>query len=350
MGSEMCIRDRGEATVDAAVSAEVDTGRRAAVSRSHSATHLVHAGMRKHLGDAAAQAGSLNAPGRLRFDFTSPAGAVPVSVLDEVEDEVNAVLQDDEEVRAFVTTQDEARRIGAMALFGEKYGDQVRVVEIGDYSRELCGGTHVHRSGQLGLVKLLSEASIGSGVRRVEALVGIDAFRYLAREHVLVSQLAEQFKARPEELPERINGVVDRLRQAERELEKVRADAVLSSAGALADAAEDIGGIALVGAAVAGGVSGNDLRALALDVRGRLGARPGVVALFSAADGKVSFVVATTQAARDRGLAAGKLVPTFAPAVGGRGGGKPDLAQGGGADPSGIPAALDALRRALAEA
>jgi alanyl-tRNA synthetase len=340
----------GEATVDAVVSAEVDTGRRGAVSRSHSATHLVHAGMRKHLGDAAAQAGSLNAPGRLRFDFTSPAGAVPVSVLDEVEDEVNAVLQDDEEVRAFVTTQDEARRIGAMALFGEKYGDQVRVVEIGDYSRELCGGTHVHRSGQLGLVKLLSESSIGSGVRRVEALVGIDAFRYLAREHVLVSQLAEQFKARPEELPERIGGVVERLRLAERELEKVRADAVLSSAGALADGADDVGGIAVVAAAVPEGVSGNDLRALASDVRGRLGARPGVVALFSATDGKVSFVVATTSAARDRGLAAGKLVPAFAPAVGGRGGGKPDLAQGGGSDPSGVPAALDALRRAVAAA
>lgn len=340
----------GEATVDAVVSAEVDSGRRGAVSRSHSATHLVHAGMRKHLGDAAAQAGSMNAPGRLRFDFTSPAGAVPVSVLDEVEDEVNAVLQDDEEVRAFVTTQDEARRLGAMALFGEKYGDRVRVVEIGDYSRELCGGTHVHRSGQLGLVKLLSESSIGSGVRRVEALVGIDAFRYLAREHVLVSRLAEQFKARPEELPERIGGVVERLRQAERELEKVRADAVLSSAGALADGAEDVGGVALVAAAVPEGVSGADLRALTADVRGRLGARPGVVALFSTANGKVSFVVATTAAARDRGLAAGKLVPAFATAVGGRGGGKPDLAQGGGADPSGVPAALDALRRALATA
>jgi len=339
----------GEATVDAVVSAEVDTGRRGAVSRSHSATHLVHAGMRKHLGDAAAQAGSLNAPGRLRFDFTSPAGAVPASVLNEVEDEVNAVLQDDEEVRAFVTTPDEARRLGAMALFGEKYGDQVRVVEIGDYSRELCGGTHVHRSGQLGLVKLLSESSIGSGVRRVEALVGIDAFRYLAREHVLVSQLAEQFKARPEELPERIGGVVERLRQAERELEKVRADAVLSSAGALADSAEDVGGTALVAAAVPGGVAPADLRALASDVRGRLGARPGVVALFGADDaGKVSFVVATTAAARDAGLAAGKLVPVFAPAVGGRGGGKPDLAQGGGTDPSGVPAAIDALRRELA--
>jgi alanyl-tRNA synthetase len=337
----------GEARVDAPVQAEVDTGRRGAVSRSHSATHLVHAGMRKHLGDAAAQAGSLNAPGRLRFDFTSPGGAVPASVLTDVEDEVNAVLQNDEEVRWFVTSQDEARKLGALALFGEKYGDKVRIVEIGDYSRELCGGTHVHRSGQLGLVKLLSEASIGSGVRRVEALVGLDAFRYLAKEHVLVSQLAEQFKARPEELPERIGGVVERLRQAERELEKVRADAVLASAGALAQGAEDVDGVALVAVAAPEGVNGNDLRALASDVRGRLGARPGVVALFSADGDKVSFVVATTAAARDRGLAAGKLIPAFAPAVGGRGGGKPDLAQGGGTNPAGIPEAVAALRSAI---
>jgi alanyl-tRNA synthetase len=337
----------GEARVDATVQAEVDTTRRGAVSRSHSATHLVHAGMRKHLGDAAAQAGSLNAPGRLRFDFTSPGGAVPTSVLTDVEDEVNAVLQNDEEVRWFVTSQDEARKLGALALFGEKYGDKVRIVEIGDYSRELCGGTHVHRSGQLGLVKLLSEASIGSGVRRVEALVGLDAFRFLAKEHVLVSQLAEQFKARPEELPERIGGVVERLRQAERELEKVRADAVLSSAGALAEGAEDVDGFALVAVAAPEGVSGNDLRALASDVRGRLGGRPGVVALFSADGDKVSFVVATTAAARDRGLAAGKLIPAFASAVGGRGGGKPDLAQGGGTNPAGIPEAVTALRGAL---
>ncbi|GEL19030.1 alanine--tRNA ligase [Pseudonocardia asaccharolytica] len=342
--------DEGEATVDAVVHAEVDTSRRAAISRSHSATHLVHTGMRRHLGDAAAQAGSLNAPGRLRFDFTSPGGAVPASVLSEVEDEVNAVLTDDHEVRAFVTSQEEARRIGALALFGEKYGDAVRVVEIGDYSRELCGGTHVHRSGQLGLVKLLSEASIGSGVRRVEALVGLDAFRFLAREHVLVSQLAEQFKARPEELPERIGGIVERLRAAERELEKVRADALLASAGSLADAAENVNGIALVAVAAPEGLGGTDLRALATDIRGRLGTRQGVVALFSADGDKVSFVVATTAAARDRGVAAGKLIPAFAPAVGGRGGGKPDLAQGGGGDPSGIPAAIDALRGAVAAA
>jgi alanyl-tRNA synthetase len=337
----------GEARLDAQVYAEVEVARRQAISRSHSATHLVHAGMRRALGDTAAQAGSLNAPGRLRFDFTSPAGAVPDSVLTDVEDEVNAVLLDDHEVRAFTTTLDEARRMGAIALFGERYGDSVRVVEIGDYSRELCGGTHVHRSGQLGLVKLLSESSIGSGVRRVEALVGLDAFRFLAREHVLVSQLSAQFKARPEELPDRIGTVVERLRDAERELEKVRAEAVLSSAGALAEGAENVDGVALVAAAAPDGVPAGDLRTLATDVRGRLGARPGVVALFSAAGDKLSFVVATTEAARGQGLAAGKLVPTFAAAIGGRGGGKAELAQGGGTNPAGVPEAVAALRTAL---
>jgi alanyl-tRNA synthetase len=331
----------GEVTRDAPVSAQIDMERRAAISRSHTATHLVHAGMRKALGDSAAQAGSLNAPGRLRFDFTSPEGAVPATVLADVEDEVNAVLLGDDEVRAFVTSMDEARKLGAIALFGEKYGDAVRIVEVGDYSRELCGGTHVGRAGQLGLVKLLSEGSIGSGVRRVEALVGMDAFRFLAREHVLVNQLAEQFRAQPEELPERIAGVVDRLRAAEKELENVRAREVLASAGALAEGADDVGGIALVASRTPDGVGGGDLRTLASDVRGRLGDRPGVVALFAPDGEKVSFVVATTAAARDRGLAAGDLVKAFAPAVGGRGGGKADLAQGGGS-PTGGPAGMDA--------
>jgi alanyl-tRNA synthetase len=244
----------------------------------------------------------------------------------------------------------DARREGAIAMFGEKYGDAVRVVTIGDYSKELCGGTHVPNSADIGLIKLLSEASIGAGVRRVEALVGLDAFRFLAREHVLVAQLAEQFKARPEELPERIGAIAERLRAAERELEKLRAGAVLSSAGTLADAAEQIGATALVAVQVPDGVSGADLRALATEVRGRLGDRPGVVALFTVDQdsGKVSFVVATTAAARAQGMAAGALVPVFAPAVGGRGGGKPDLAQGGGTEPEGIPAALAALRAELA--
>jgi alanyl-tRNA synthetase len=339
----------GEITLDATVHAEVDKTRRRAVSRSHSATHLVHAGVRRALGTQAAQAGSLNAPGRLRFDFTSPGGAVPVSVLADVEDEVNDVLLNDYDVRAEITTLDEARKQGAIAFFGEKYGDKVRVITIGDYSKELCGGTHVHRSGEIGVVKLLSEASIGAGVRRVEALVGLDAFRFLAREHVLVGQLAEQFKVPAEELPERIGQTVERLRAAEKELEKLRGAQLLSSAGTLADAAEDVGGVALVAVAAPDGIGGNDLRSLASEVRNRLGARPGVVALFSADGAKVSFVVATTSAARDRGLAAGKLVPTFAPAIGGRGGGKPDMAQGGGGNPAGVPDAVGALRRTLAE-
>ncbi|MPZ65015.1 MAG: alanine--tRNA ligase [Pseudonocardiaceae bacterium] len=340
----------GEVVLDAPVSAEVDVTRRQAVARAHSATHLVHSGVRRALGSSAAQAGSLNAPGRLRFDFTSPAGAVPPSVLADVEDEINEVLLRSLDIRADVMTMDDARRAGAIAMFGERYGDAVRVVTIGDYSKELCGGTHVPNSSDIGLVKMLSEASIGSGVRRVEALVGLDAFRFLSREHVLVNQLAEQFKARPEELPDRIGQTVERLRSAERELEALRASAALSSAGALAETAEQVSGTTLVAAAAPEGVSGNDLRALASDVRGRLGERPGVVALFSAdaGAGKVSFVVATTAAARESGLAAGALVPAFAPAVGGRGGGKPDLAQGGGTEPHGVPAAIDALRSELA--
>ena len=340
----------GEIRLDAPVAAEVDVTRRQAVARAHSATHLVHAGIRRTLGTSAAQAGSLNAPGRLRFDFTSPGGAVPPSVLTDVEDEVNEVLLRSLPVTADVMSMQAARRDGAIAMFGEKYGDAVRVVTIGDYSKELCGGTHVHNSADIGLIKLLSEASIGSGVRRVEALVGLDAFRFLAREHVLVAQLAEQFKARPAELPERIGAITERLRAVERELERLRAAAVLSSAGALAQGAEQVGTTALVAAETPEGVSGPDLRALATDVRSRLGERPGVVALFSVdpAASKVSFVVATTAAARQQGLAAGALVPVFGPAVGGRGGGKPDLAQGGGTEPAGIPAAVAALRTELA--
>jgi alanyl-tRNA synthetase len=199
-------------------------------------------------------------------------------------------------------------------------------------------------------VKLLSESSIGSGIRRVEALVGLDAFRYLAREHVLVNQLADTLKARPEELPDRVATVLERVRVAERELERLRAAAVLSSAGELAAAAEDVRGVAVVAARTPDGVGGNDLRALATDIRGRLGPRPGVIALFSATDGKVSFVVATTAAARDRGLGAGALVPAFASAVGGRGGGKPDLAQGGGTDAGGIARASELLRDVIGRA
>ncbi|MEJ2887322.1 alanine--tRNA ligase [Actinomycetospora aeridis] len=340
----------GTVAVDTAADAEVDVSRRTAIARAHTGTHLVHAGVRNALGPAAAQAGSLNAPGRLRFDFTSPSGGIPPALLLEVEDEVNTILQEDRDVDWYVTSMDRARELGAMMLFGEKYGDHVRVVDMGEYSRELCGGTHVARTGELGMVKVITEGSIGSGVRRVEALVGLDAFRYLNREHVLVNQLAEQLKTPSDELPERISGIVERLRAAEKELETIRAREVLSSAGALADGAEDVGGIALVAARTPEGVGGGDLRSLAGDVRGRLQARPGVVALFAPDGEKVSFVVATTEAAREQGLGAGDLVKAFAPAVNGRGGGKPDLAQGGGSGVAGIDDAIAALRAEVARA
>jgi alanyl-tRNA synthetase len=338
----------GEVRPGDLVLAEVDPQRRASVSRSHSATHLLHAGLRRTLGDSAAQAGSLNSPGRLRFDFKTPA-AVPPSVLSDVEDEINEVLLRDLEVRWFVTDQTEAKRIGAIAMFGEKYGERVRVVEIGDYSRELCGGTHVPRSSAIGMVKLLGESSIGAGTRRVEALVGLDAFRYLAREHVLVAQLSEEFKAQPEELPERISGVLDRLKTAERELDKLRAAAVLSSAASLAASAEQVGSVQFVAAEAPAGVSGNDLRALALDVRARLRAGdPAAVLLASPNDsGGVAFVAAVNDAGQSGGLNAGELVRAFAPVIGARGGGKPDLAQGAGGDRGKLADAFDAVRAHL---
>jgi alanyl-tRNA synthetase len=321
----------GEIVVGAAVHAEIDVERRRAISRSHTATHLVHRAFRGALGESAAQAGSENAPGRFRFDFTA-LGSVPSSVLSGAEEEVNQVLVNDLEVRAFHTSIDEARAMGALALFGEKYGDQVRVVEVGDYSRELCGGTHVARSGNLGLVKILGESSIGSGVRRVEALVGIDAFKFLARESVLVSQLSEQLKARPEELPERISGVVSRLRDAERELERFRSAQLLGGAAEVAGTAEDVGGAALVAHRVPDGIPADGIRKVALDIRGRLAAdRPAVVAAIGVTDGRPTVVVAVNDAGRARGLRAGALVLAAAGALGGRGGGKDDVAQGGGA-------------------
>jgi alanyl-tRNA synthetase len=321
----------GEVVVGAPAEAEIDIARRRAISRSHTATHMVHRAFRGALGESAAQAGSENSPGRMRFDFTA-SGAVPPSVLRDVEDEVNQVLIDDLAVRAFVTPIDEARSMGAIALFGEKYGDEVRVVEVGDYSRELCGGTHVAHSGQLGLIKILGESSIGTGVRRVEALVGTDAFRYLARESVLVSQLTEQLKTRRDDLPDRVAGLVSRLRDAERDLERLRSEQVLGAAAGLAASAEDAGQVAFVAHQVPDGTTADGIRKLALDVRGRLPAqRPAVVLIAGVPADRPAIVAAVNEAARGLGLAAGALVRAAAGALGGGGGGRDDIAQGGGA-------------------
>ena len=337
----------GEVTPGLEAHSLVDLERRLSISRAHTATHMVHKAFREALGETATQAGSENAPGRFRFDF-SATGSVPESVMADVEARVNDVILDDLAVQAEIMSQAEAVRSGAMALFGEKYGDQVRVVSVGDWARELCGGTHAGSSGKLGVIKLLGESSIGSGVRRVEALVGADAYRFLAREHVLVAQLSEALKARPEELPERVNDIVERLRAAEKELEKVRVGQLLARAGELAAGAEQVGGVALV-ATAAPGAGGGDVRTLALDVRGRLAAgQPGVVVVIGDADGKVSVVAAVNDEARARGVSANELVRAVGPLVGGKGGGKDDVAQGGGTDASRIDEALALVRTEVA--
>jgi alanyl-tRNA synthetase len=330
----------GEVTTGLQAQALVDVARRKSISRAHTATHMVHKAFREALGDTATQAGSENAPGRFRFDF-SATGAVPHSVLGDVEARVNDLVLADLGVEAELMSQQEARSAGALALFGEKYGDVVRVVSVGDWARELCGGTHALRSGQLGVVKLLGESSIGSGVRRVEALVGSDAYRFLAREHVLVAQLTELLKVRPQDLPERVGDLVERLRLAEKEIAKVRVDALLSRAGELATGARDVFGVQYVGT-VAEGAGGADVRTLALDIRGRMGSdRPAVVTVVGTGDGKPTVVVALNQMAQDWRLDAGALVKVAAAALGGNGGGKADVAQGGGTDPA---AAGDAVR------
>jgi alanyl-tRNA synthetase len=216
----------GEVRAGDGAIAQVDVERRRSISRAHTATHMVHKAFREALGETATQAGSENAPGRFRFDFAA-AAAVPESVLSDVEARVNDLILDDLGVRAEVMTQEQARTSGAMALFGEKYGDAVRVVSVGEWARELCGGTHAGRSGQLGVITLLGESSIGAGVRRVEALVGADAYRFFAREHILVSQLTRSLKVRPEELPTRVHTLVEQLRAAEKEIDRVRLDALL---------------------------------------------------------------------------------------------------------------------------
>ncbi|GAB4078274.1 alanine--tRNA ligase [Nostocoides australiense] len=330
--------------------AEVDIARRRSISRAHTATHMVHKAIREALGDTATQAGSENSPGRFRFDFNA-SSAVPASVLRDVEARVNQVLLDDLAVRADVMTQAQARESGAMALFGEKYGDAVRVISVGDWARELCGGTHAERTSQLGLVTLLGESSIGSGVRRVEALVGTDAYSFLARERAIVGQLTELMKGRPEELPERVHGLMGKLKDAERELDKLRKESLAAAGAGLTASARDVGGVTFLGHDAGSDAAADDVRTMALDLRGRLGNdRPAVVAVTGSGGGRPVIVVATNEAARGAGHKAGALVRVAAGVLGGGGGGKDDIAQGGGQDPSRTGDALAAVEASLGSA
>ena len=325
--------------------ASIDIARRDAISRAHTATHMVHKAFREVLGETATQAGSENSPGRFRFDFPSTS-AVPDSVINEVESRVNTLLLDNLEVTAQTMSQAQAKEIGAMALFGEKYGDQVRVVSVGDWARELCGGTHVARSGQLGVVKLLSESSIGAGVRRVEALVGVDAYKFLAREHILLNSLTTIIKgARVDELPERISELINKIRDIEKELGTVRSAAAFAQVDNIAKTSTVVNGISTTVAILTDGIAGDDLRKIALELRAK--ASNSVVALISVNDGKPVLVVAASDAARAQGIKAGALVKVGSAILGGGGGGKDDFAQGGGTDASQSERALSAITSAL---
>jgi len=337
--------ESGEFVEGDTVVAAVDPKWRHGATQGHSGTHMVHAALRQVLGPNAVQAGSLNRPGYLRFDFNWQ-GSLSDEQRTQIEEVTNEAVEADFAVNTFHTELARAKAMGAMALFGENYPDEVRVVEIGGpFSIELCGGTHVTNSAQIGPVTILGEASVGSGVRRVEAYVGLDSFKYLAKERALLAGLASSLKVPSDEVPARVATLVERLRVAEKEVDRMRLATARAAAANAAAGAESIGKVRLVAQRMAGGMSAADLRSLVGDVRGKLGSEPAVVALISEADGgSVPFVVAVNAAGVDLGLSANDLVKTIGTAVNGRGGGKADLAQGSGSDASGIDAALAALR------
>ncbi|WP_062526910.1 alanine--tRNA ligase [Demequina rhizosphaerae] len=339
----------GEVAQGDAVSAEVDPEWRIGARQAHSGTHLLHAALREVLGPDALQSGSYNKPGYLRLDFSWPS-ALSAETRSEIEEVTNRAIRADLGVSAQFMTLPEAKDWGAVALFGETYDETVRVIEIGGpWSRELCGGTHVEHSSQVGMVALSTESSVGSGSRRIEAFVGIEAFQKLAAERALVSELTTTLKVQPGELRGRVEKLLERLADAEKQLSGYRQQAMQQVAGELVGRAVDVAGVRVVTHESTNAAGGDDLRTLVTDVRGRLGdAAPAVVAIAAAFNGRPQIVIATNQGARDAGLRAGDLVKAASSVLGGGGGGKPDLAQGGGQDPAQIGAALEAVRATVA--
>ena len=340
----------GEVHVGADVVAQVDVQRRRDGEKAHSGTHIIHAALHQVLGNEATQRGSFNKEGYLRFDFAWNEG-LSESAKREVEEVANLAIRDNHEVITREMPLAEAKALGAMSLFGEKYGDVVRVVEIGgEFSRELCGGTHVGSSAEIGSLTLLTESSVGSGNRRVEALVGLDSFNHLAAERTLVNQLTGLMKVQSSaDLPEKINQTLAKLKAAEKELAQLRREKLQAEAGKLLENAQTIGSVRVL-AHDAGELDANGVRELALDLRSRFGSEAAVVAVVGVANGRPVILVATNEGAREAGVKAGALVRVAAGVLGGGGGGKDDVAQGGGQDASKIGAALDAVRDAIAQA
>jgi len=345
--------DSGEFKIGDSVDLKVDSERRRATRANHSATHLLHAALKRVLGPHVSQKGSMVAPDRLRFDFSHPKALTPDELL-RIENNVNTVIRQNSDVSTRLMPTDEAIKAGAEALFGEKYGDEVRVLTMGDdtdavkpYSVELCGGTHVRRLGDIGLFTILSESAVASGVRRIEALTSEGARLYLAGQAELAREAAGALKTSPAELPQRVAQLADERRKLERELnEAKRALALAGPARAdESDSAKEINGVKTV-LRVVEGVSGKDLKGLADDAKAKVGS--GVVAFVAVADGKASLVVGVTDDLKDK-INAVDLVKIGAEKLGGKGGGgRPDMAQAGGPDGSKANEALAAIEQRLA--
>ncbi|TFD09194.1 alanine--tRNA ligase [Cryobacterium sp. TMT1-66-1] len=337
----------GEVGVGDSATSVVDESWRRGARQAHSGTHVLHAALRQVLGPNAHQSGSYNKAGFFRLDF-SWNQALSLATRTEIEEISNNAIRDNLPVTTRELPLAEAKELGAMALFGEKYGDVVRVVDIGGpWSRELCAGTHVSSSAEIGMINLISEASVGSANRRVESLVGLEAFRDLAAERTLVSQLTSSLKTPRDQLPERISDLVTSLRAAEKKIAAFEARALTDRVPALLATARRVGAVTVVAEDLGVLGSPDDVRMLALATRERLGTDAVVVALSAIAADKPVVIVATNQAARDAGHKAGALAKTVAGILGGGGGGKDDLAQGGGPNGDAIPAALQAVVAAI---
>ena len=337
----------GEVGVGDAATSVVDRDYRRGATQAHSATHLIHAALRQVLGPEAHQAGSYNRAGYMRLDFNW-SNPLSTETRSEIEDIANNAVRDNLEVTTRILPLDEARSLGAMALFGEKYGDTVRVVQIGSpWSLELCAGTHVGFSSEVGLINLVSESSIGSSNRRVESLVGIEAFKDLAAERAIVSELTASLKTPRENLPERIADLVSSLKAAEKRIAEFESAALVERVPALLEKAARVGGVTALVQNVGTLNSADDLRTLVTTARGRLGSDAAVVALAAVVAGKPAVIVGTNEAARSAGARAGALAKLAAGILGGGGGGKDDLAQGGGSNADAIGTALDAISAAL---
>nr|WP_314845962.1 alanine--tRNA ligase [uncultured Microbacterium sp.] len=338
---------RGVVAVDDAATTIVDAANRRAARQAHSATHLVHAALRDTLGPTATQSGSLNRAGYMRFDFAW-SQALSTDTRTEIEEIANRAVQDALEVTTRIVSLDEAKEAGAMALFGEKYGDVVRMVDIGGpWSRELCAGTHVNTSAEIGIVSVVGESSVGASNRRIEALVGQDAFRELAAERALVSQLTASLKTPRDQLVERIADLSSSLKTAEKRIAQFESKERAGQVPAIAESARRVGSFLVAAQSLGDAASADDVRELVLGVRDRLASDAAVVALGAVVNGRPVVVVATNDAARLAGAKAGALAKRAAGVLGGGGGGRDDIAQGGGADVGALAAALEAIAQEL---